>query len=123
LVPSRERLEFEGYVISSLFAQTESALERRWRSRHENGYHKAANGRSRRNAFPWGRWFEPLEAGVRTRIRDFIEKLLEAELDTAPGHDRLWPVRISRQYRTKPLRSMLFGEAARRRHKRFIWWD
>jgi hypothetical protein len=35
-VPSREWLEFEGDVISSLFAQTESALARRWRSRHEN---------------------------------------------------------------------------------------
>jgi hypothetical protein len=40
-VPSREWLEFEGDVISSLFAQTESALTRRWRSRHENGYHKS----------------------------------------------------------------------------------
>jgi hypothetical protein len=38
--------------------------------------------------FLGGDWFEPLEAGVRTRIRGFIEKLLEAELDTAPGHDR-----------------------------------
>jgi hypothetical protein len=38
-VPSREWLEFEGDVISSLFAQTESALVRRWRSRHENEYH------------------------------------------------------------------------------------
>ncbi len=25
-------------------------------------------------------WFDPLEAGVRTRIRGFIEELLEAEL-------------------------------------------
>src|SRR5215207_3499249 len=28
-------------------------------------------------------WFDPLEAGVRTRIRSFIEELLEAELDAA----------------------------------------
>src|SRR3954468_5346014 len=28
-------------------------------------------------------WFDPLEAGVRTRIRAFIEELLEAELDAA----------------------------------------
>jgi DNA (cytosine-5)-methyltransferase 1 len=41
-VPSREWLEFEGGVISSLFAQTESTLARRRRLRHENGYHKAA---------------------------------------------------------------------------------
>jgi hypothetical protein len=43
-VPSREWLEFEGDVISSLFAQTESALVRRWRSRHENEYHKSYSG-------------------------------------------------------------------------------
>ena len=28
-------------------------------------------------------WFDPLEAGVRTRIRCFIEGLLEAELEAA----------------------------------------
>jgi hypothetical protein len=28
-------------------------------------------------------WFDPLETGVRTRIRGFIEELLEAELDAA----------------------------------------
>jgi transposase-like protein len=28
-------------------------------------------------------WFDPLEAGVRTRIRVFIEDLLEAELEAA----------------------------------------
>jgi DNA-binding XRE family transcriptional regulator len=54
-VPSREWLEFEGGVISALFQQSESALARRWRSRHENGYHKVAGGGSRRNAFRWGR--------------------------------------------------------------------
>ena len=41
-------------------------------------------------------WFDPLEAGVRTRIRGFIEELLEAELDVALGRDRYqrprrWP--------------------------------
>jgi putative transposase len=33
-------------------------------------------------------WFDPLEAGVRTRIRSFIEELLEAELDAALGRKR-----------------------------------
>src|SRR5919199_4984417 len=28
-------------------------------------------------------WFDPLEAGVRQRIRGFIEAMLEAELDAA----------------------------------------
>ena len=33
-------------------------------------------------------WFDPLESGVRTRIRGFIEQLLEAELDAALGRAR-----------------------------------
>lgn len=33
-------------------------------------------------------WFDPLENGVRTRIRGFIEELLEAELDAALGRGR-----------------------------------
>jgi hypothetical protein len=33
-------------------------------------------------------WFDPLEAGLRTRIRGFIEELLEAELDAMLGRDR-----------------------------------
>ena len=33
-------------------------------------------------------WFDPLEAGVRTRIRGFVEELLEAELGAALGRVR-----------------------------------
>src|SRR4051812_49776204 len=33
-------------------------------------------------------WFDPLEAGGRTRIRSFIEELLEAELDAALSRKR-----------------------------------
>src|SRR3954466_13084572 len=33
-------------------------------------------------------WFDPLEAGVRTRIRSFIEELLEAELEAALSRKR-----------------------------------
>src|SRR3954463_16376323 len=33
-------------------------------------------------------WFDPLEAGVRTRIRVFIEALLEAELEAALSRKR-----------------------------------
>ena len=33
-------------------------------------------------------WFDPLEAGVRTRIRAFIEELLEAELEAALSRKR-----------------------------------
>jgi|ERR1700732_3700048 len=34
-------------------------------------------------------WFHPLGAGVRTRIRAFVEELPEAERDAAPGRDRM----------------------------------
>jgi hypothetical protein len=40
-------------------------------------------------------WFDPLEAGVRTRIRSFIEELLEAELDAALGRDRYERPRVA----------------------------
>ena len=33
-------------------------------------------------------WFDPLKSGVRTRIRGFIEELLEGELDAALGRAR-----------------------------------
>src|SRR3954468_13337713 len=33
-------------------------------------------------------WFDPLEAGVRTRIRSYIEELLEAELEAALSRKR-----------------------------------
>jgi hypothetical protein len=33
-------------------------------------------------------WFDPLESGVRRRIRGFIEELLGAELAAALGRDR-----------------------------------
>src|ERR687886_719955 len=38
--------------------------------------------------FPGEAWFDPLEAGVRTRIRAFIQDLLEAELDAALSRKR-----------------------------------
>src|SRR5256885_3497176 len=41
-------------------------------------------------------WFDPLEAGVRTRIRGFIEELLEAELDAALGRDRYDRPRVAK---------------------------
>src|SRR5206468_10254438 len=33
-------------------------------------------------------WFDPIEAGVRERVRGFIEELLEQELTTALGRAR-----------------------------------
>ncbi len=40
-------------------------------------------GRAETARFIGEDWFDPLEAGVRTRIRAFIEELLEAELEAA----------------------------------------
>jgi putative transposase len=49
---------------------------------------KAAAEAAEGTLFVGDDWFDPLEAGVRTRIRGFIEELLEAELDAALGRDR-----------------------------------
>jgi putative transposase len=49
---------------------------------------QAATGPSEGAHFLCDDWFDPLETGVRTRIRGFIEELLEAELDAALGRDR-----------------------------------
>jgi transposase-like protein len=49
---------------------------------------KSEIGSSEGGHFLFDDWFDPLENGVRTRIRGFIEELLEAELDAALGRDR-----------------------------------
>ena len=36
-------------------------------------------------------WFDPIEAGVRDRVRGFIESLVEAELDEALGRSPTRP--------------------------------
>ena len=49
---------------------------------------KTAVGPSEGGHFLCDDWFDPLETGVRGRIRGFIEELLEAELDSALGRHR-----------------------------------
>ena len=49
---------------------------------------KSATGSTEGDHFLCDDWFDPLENGVRTRIRGFIEELLEAELDAALGRAR-----------------------------------
>src|ERR1700682_6745029 len=49
---------------------------------------KSAIGSSEGGHFLCDDWFDPLETGVRTRIRGFIEELLEADLDAVLGRDR-----------------------------------
>ena len=55
---------------------------------------KPAIGSSEGEHFLCDDWFDPLETGVRTRIRGFIEELLEAELDAALGRDRYERARV-----------------------------
>jgi len=56
-------------------------------------------------------WFDPLEAGVRTRIRGFIEGLLEAELDAALARKR-----YERPLRAETEAAVKAPEAAGHRH-------
>jgi putative transposase len=58
---------------------------------------KAAGGSTDEEHFLCDDWFDPLENGVRTRIRGFIEDLLEAELDAALGRARYQRDRVERK--------------------------
>ena len=49
---------------------------------------KASACSTQEEHFLFDDWFDPLENGVRTRIRGFIEELLEAELGAALGRAR-----------------------------------
>ena len=60
-------------------------------------------------------WFDPLEAGVRTRIRSFIEELLEAELEAALSRKR--PA-----YLVSPLPSPAEARPLRRSLARSSYW-
>jgi putative transposase len=94
-VPSRKWLEFEGGVISALFQQSESALARRGDHAMKTDTIESPAEAAEGTLFLGDDWFDPLEAGVRTRIRGFIEELLEAELDAALGRDRYERPRVA----------------------------
>ena len=87
-VLSREWLEFEGGVISGLLKQA----IRRWSADgdHAMDSHstKPAGDAVAPELFAGEEWFDPLEAGVRLRIRGFIEAMLESELDAALSRGR-----------------------------------
>ena len=48
-------------------------------------------------------WFDPIEAGVRARVRDFIQAMIEGELETALSRPR-YGRRRSRPAIAKPRR-------------------
>ena len=62
------------------------------------------------DVLPGENWFDPLEAAVRTRVRGFIEDLLETELDAALARKRYERPSLSETEATKA------PEAAGRRH-------
>ena len=43
-------------------------------------------------------WFDPIEAGIRNRVRGFIEEMLEQELTAALGRNRHDPPLVSGAY-------------------------
>src|SRR5205085_10077941 len=87
-VPSRRWLECEGGVISGCSA----SHDRRWSAGGDYAMTTDTTsqvaGAAETELFLGADWFDPLEAGVRTRIRSFIEELLEAELNAALGRKR-----------------------------------
>jgi putative transposase len=36
----------------------------------------------------WEAWFDPIEAGLRERVRGFLEEMIEQEVTTALGRSR-----------------------------------
>src|SRR4051794_203739 len=71
-------VESGGGVISGLFNEPQPALARRRRSRH--GQNSTTADTDGRELLIGEAWFDPIEAGVRDRVRGFIEELLEQEL-------------------------------------------
>src|SRR3954453_15351358 len=63
------------------------------------------------DAGPWpgGDWFDPLEAGVRQRIRSFIEQMLEAELEAALNRRRYEHAGAAAGHRHEPHRRQILG--------------
>jgi hypothetical protein len=68
-------------------------------------------------------WFDPIESGVRSRVRDFIETMMEEELDAVlsrPRYGRLTPGRARRSRRlaaiaTATVRARCWERSARSR--------
>jgi putative transposase len=86
-------LEFEGGVISTLFQQSESALE-------ADGDYAVKNDTMRMPADVadeklFDNWFDPIETELRAKVRGFIETMIEEELETALARPRYgrrsWP--------------------------------
>jgi hypothetical protein len=82
-------LEIEGGVISGLLSKPESGV---WSAGGDHAMKtdttSPASVATEPELFCSDDWFDPLEAGVRTRIRGFIEGMLESELDAVLSRQR-----------------------------------
>src|SRR5512147_2050244 len=89
-VPSRKWLEFGGGVISGLFNQP----GRRFGAGGDHAMTTDSNDNDSMRVedeaklFLGDAWSDPIEAGIRDRIRGFIEELIEEELAAALGRGR-----------------------------------
>ena len=63
---------------------------RTWRPRHDDITTKsdAAQPEAETAVYLFDDWFDPIEAGLRDRVRDFIETMIGSELDAALGRPR-----------------------------------
>jgi hypothetical protein len=69
----------------------DSAFKRRWRPRHGKQPAALHSGADTSDQL-FEDWFDPIESGVRERVRHFIESMIEAELEEAflrPRYGRL----------------------------------
>jgi len=66
------------------------AFQRRWRSRHDEDYHDALPPQSEIATTErlFDNWFDPIEAGLGQRTREFLQAMFEAELDEVLARSR-----------------------------------
>jgi hypothetical protein len=79
-------LEFEAGVISALFQQSESAFARRGDYAMKEDTTKAPVDMADEKLFD--NWFDPIEMELRTKVRGFIEAMIEEKLETALARPR-----------------------------------
>jgi hypothetical protein len=66
-------------------------LVRRWRPRHNQRYHGVAGSalkQAETTVHLLDDWFDPIEAGLRDRVREFIQTMIKAELEAALSRPR-----------------------------------
>src|SRR5918993_1494011 len=66
-----------------------ASQNRRWRAGGDHAMDKdSSKGSAEQTLFAGEAWFDPIEAGLRGRIRGLIEELVEQELEAALGRGR-----------------------------------